>query len=230
SPLELAAVRSKNTTKHSMIAKPPQALCLHLNRSMFTASGQLAKNPCKVIFGERLDFTRFTTSGYLTTVATKSMSRRGSNSSISINHGQFNNGSNGYMADMSLGLASGTSARPGIFARRGSIGLYSLSSSTSSCNEYDSPETKLNGQRQGSWDKDMDASVDDSVIYCLWAVIVHMGSHNSGHFVTYRRIPSLTKTKSLSKWWRISDEDVQIVDWSTVKTVEAYMLFFEKEP
>ncbi|KAF9899392.1 hypothetical protein EC991_008940 [Linnemannia zychae] len=93
------------TTKHSMIAKPPQALCLHLNRSMFTSSGQMAKNP--------------------------------------------------------------------------------------------------------------------------W-------SHNSGHFVTYRRIPNSSDeqlTRDVSnddKWWRISDEDVQIVEWALVKNVEAYMLFYEK--
>jgi ubiquitin C-terminal hydrolase len=100
----------------------------------------------------------------------------------------------------------------------------------------------------------------DRVIYRLWAVVVHLGSHNSGHFVTYRRIPSQpssdndgveepnsnqsslhrnhhqgSRKKALSmedvesKWWRISDEDVQIVDWYEVKNAEAYMLFFEKE-
>lgn len=35
--------------------------------------------------------------------------------------------------------------------------------------------------------------------------------------------------ESKAKWWRISDEDVQIVTWDIVKHMEAYMLFYEKE-
>ncbi|KAG0094830.1 hypothetical protein BGZ93_006702 [Podila epicladia] len=129
---------------------------------MFTPSGQLAKNPCKVVFQPVLDFTPFTTSGYLNTVATKSMSRRGS-----------------------LSLAE------------------TIASSSSS--------------DIGSWQE------DDRILYRLRAVIVHLGSHNSGHFVTYRRIPSNSLPlgqasmvdEGKSKWWRISDENVQIVAWDT---------------
>ncbi|KAF8941046.1 hypothetical protein BGZ58_002860 [Dissophora ornata] len=253
SPLELTPVRSTRTTKHSMIAKPPQALCLHLNRSMFTSSGQIAKNPCKVQFGARLDFTRFTTSGHLTTVATKSMSRRGSVTEV--------NGSSTSGMGSGIDVGQGATGAASMFSRRRSIGPVSLSSPwTTHVNSEVVADVRLNvnGREYARDEED-----DDKVIYELWAVIVHLGSHNSGHFVTYRRIPfpsslpaSTSRSrnrdssgtedvddvddlvvsngddkapKSSDKWWRISDEDVQIVDWSVVRNVEAYMLFFEKE-
>ncbi|KAF9388501.1 hypothetical protein CPB97_000941 [Podila verticillata] len=213
SPLELTQVRSKKTTKHSMIAKPPQALCLHLNRSMFTPSGQLAKNPCKVVFQPVLDFTPFTTSGYLNTVATKSMSRRGSlslaetfaSSSSSMDTGE----------SFSKSLSKPTWANPGMPTKDGTT-LFK------------------NGHLNGSYPTEQ---YEDRILYRLRAVVVHLGSHNSGHFVTYRRIPSVSSPsgqtsmvdESKSKWWRISDEDVQVVTWDTVKHMEAYMLFYEKE-
>lgn len=75
----------------------------------------------------------------------------------------------------------------------------------------------------------------ERVVYRLWSVVVHLGSHNSGHFVTYRRIPSSNSEQAIreasneGKWWRISDEDVQIVEWTLVRNAEAYMLYYEKE-
>lgn len=75
----------------------------------------------------------------------------------------------------------------------------------------------------------------ERVMYRLWSVVVHLGSHNSGHFVTYRRIPSFNgeqpsrEASNEGKWWRISDEDVQIVEWALVRNAEAYMLYYEKE-
>jgi len=84
-------------------------------------------------------------------------------------------------------------------------------------------------------EKDEEEEEGERVTYRLWSVVVHLGSHNSGHFVTYRRIPSSTdetesgEPENEGKWWRISDEDVQIVDWSLVKNAEAYMLFYEKD-
>ncbi|KAF8975164.1 hypothetical protein BGZ46_009375 [Entomortierella lignicola] len=246
SPLELTPVRSKKTTKHSMIAKPPQALCLHLNRSMFTNSGQMAKNPCRVHFGNKLDFTPFTTSGHLTTVATKSMSRRGSVAGTNSNSGAAGpNHSSRFELGLGIGTHIGSPAGSGtasMFPRRESINIISSpfsSAAPGSTSPLDSREATSSNVKE-----ELD---EDKVIYQLWAVIVHLGSHNSGHFVTYRRIPSSSDSQKpsnqspddgvddtlistpLEKWWRISDEDVQIVDWSLVKNAEAYMLFFEKE-
>ncbi|KAG0262605.1 hypothetical protein BGZ95_003991 [Linnemannia exigua] len=221
-PIELTPVQSKRTTKHSMVAKPPQALCLHLNRSMFNPSGQLAKNPCKVVFESRLDFTRFTTSGYLTTIPTKSMSRRGSLSET-VSSNKVASLTNGRIPLTSSASFSGSLSSTGLKPWPG----HHHPSRTSVVPAVNSTEQDGDGN-----DGDEDG---DQVAYHLWSVVVHMGSHNSGHFVTYRRIPSSADdqpTREVSnddKWWRISDEDVQIVEWSLVKNAEAYMLFYEKE-
>ncbi|KAK3827378.1 MAG: hypothetical protein J3R72DRAFT_374161, partial [Linnemannia gamsii] len=202
---QLTPVQSKRTTKHSMVAKPPQALCLHLNRSMFTSSGQMAKNPCKVVFESRLDFTRFTTSGYLTTTVSNNKMASSTNGRIPLSSSTSFSGS----------LSSSTLAP---WAGHHHPSRTSVA-----------PAVKLTEQ-DGKDDED-----GEQVAYHLWSVVVHMGSHNSGHFVTYRRIPSSAdeqparEVSNDDKWWRISDEDVQIVEWALVKNAEAYMLFYEKE-
>ncbi|KAG0241690.1 hypothetical protein BGW41_005565 [Actinomortierella wolfii] len=244
SPIELTPVRSKRTTKHSMIAKPPQALCLHLNRSMYTPAGTVVKNHCNVQFKRMLDFTAFTTSGHLTTEPTRSMSQR---TKPAPRTPAFRTASihdtNGFLS----GLPTGT----GQFAS----------------NLTSSPAVPV-----------ATTNKEDRVRYRLEAVLVHLGSHNSGHFVTYRRVPEgrlvyeqqqqshLSKdegtdpssllTPSFStvklqdsalkndvaviddedddemhlkeRWWRISDEVVELVTWETVRQAEAYMLFYEK--
>ncbi|KAG0202999.1 hypothetical protein BGX33_009359 [Mortierella sp. NVP41] len=252
-PIELTPVQSKRTTKHSMIAKPPQALCLHLNRSMFTTSGQMAKNPCRVVFDARLDFTRFTTSGHLTTVATKSMSRRGS-----LSEAAADSKATSLLSSASSGRAPLSASASGSFSGPASSSSNSSSLSVSSVSaSWANPTSRTAGLMMGSnssstglaaatanssradgleEQKSRDEKYEDGerVVYRLLSVVVHLGSHNSGHFVTYRRIPSDCEDERPTmededKWWRISDEDVQIVEWSLVKNAEAYMLFYEKE-
>ncbi|RIB10375.1 hypothetical protein C2G38_2106248 [Gigaspora rosea] len=63
----------------------------------------------------------------------------------------------------------------------------------------------------------------DASIYRLKSVIVHLGDHRLGHFVTYRR-----QEDAPNAWWRISDENVEEVSLSKVLEQEAYMLFYEK--
>lgn len=188
----------------------------------------MAKNPCKVVFESQLDFTRFTTSGYLTTVPTKSMSRRGSlseavssNKSMSVTNGRIplttSASFSGTFSSSPILSASSLSSPPMAFSNQ----VSKLAGSTA---------TSLTGGDDGNEDED-----GERVMYRLWSVVVHLGSHNSGHFVTYRRIPSSEgeqpgrKASNEDKWWRISDEDVQIVEWTLVKTAEAYMLYYEKE-
>ncbi|KAF9972360.1 hypothetical protein BGZ73_004548 [Actinomortierella ambigua] len=276
-PIELTPVRSKRTTKHSMIAKPPQALCLHLNRSTFTPVGTIAKNPCRVRFKRTLDFTPFTTSGYLTTEPTRSMSQRTKSTSAS-------------MSTVRPTVLRDTHLLP--------TGLPSVSLQ---------PEAPWSGSAQESRSNSSSRInsnyKEDRVRYRLEAVLMHLGSHNSGHFVTFRRVPEgrvlhehrrrqmvveeedeeekeTEKEKGEMKenttplapspssvadgaasggrlqgsaignsvngvqeeveeddddekhlnerWWRISDEHVQLETWATVRHAEAYMLFYEK--
>lgn len=56
--------------------------------------------------------------------------------------------------------------------------------------------------------------------YVLRAIIVHYGTHNYGHYITFR--------KYRGSWWRISDEAVYIVDEAEVlSTPGVFMLFYE---
>ncbi|OAX43276.1 cysteine proteinase [Rhizopogon vinicolor AM-OR11-026] len=64
--VRLEKVFSKASTKQAMIARPPQVLALHLNRSL--SYGHYAtKNTVRILFPEFLDLTPFTTSGNLST-------------------------------------------------------------------------------------------------------------------------------------------------------------------
>ncbi|KAK9727428.1 ubiquitin-specific protease ubp1 [Basidiobolus ranarum] len=63
-----------------------------------------------------------------------------------------------------------------------------------------------------------------SILYTLKSVVVHYGSHYSGHFATYRR----QGDESSKRWLRISDDKVEEVDLEEVLNCEAYMLFYEK--
>ena len=59
------------------------------------------------------------------------------------------------------------------------------------------------------------------------AVVEHKGVGNSGHYVTFRRGPS--DSRSEHRWYVASDSEVSEVDFATVAASEGYMFFYEKE-
>ncbi|PVU88059.1 hypothetical protein BB561_006051 [Smittium simulii] len=61
----LTKAYSPRSVKQSIIAKPPNILCLHLARSTISMSGFIVKNTCKVEFPEYLDLAKFVTNGHL---------------------------------------------------------------------------------------------------------------------------------------------------------------------
>jgi hypothetical protein len=79
----------------------------------------------------------------------------------------------------------------------------------------------------------------NKILYRLMSVVEHIGNANFGHYVTFRRFSSLqtgvaqeiaaatTAATSVERWYRISDESVQVVEWSEVKQCQAYLLFYE---
>lgn len=64
--------------------------------------------------------------------------------------------------------------------------------------------------------------------YRLTSVIVHLGDVSSGHFVTYRRAPSLNGQRFPSDWLYTSDLCVRRATISEVFASDAYMLLYEK--
>ena len=61
-------------------------------------------------------------------------------------------------------------------------------------------------------------------IYKLMAVVVHMGTVDDGHYITYRRYV----TEHASKWLYTSDEHVEATSRDQVFSSCAYMLFYER--
>jgi len=64
--------------------------------------------------------------------------------------------------------------------------------------------------------------------YRLTAVVVHLGDVSSGHFVTFRRAPSLNGQRFPSDWLYTSDLCVRRATLSEVLASDAYMLLYEK--
>lgn len=61
-------------------------------------------------------------------------------------------------------------------------------------------------------------------VYKLMAVIVHIGTVDDGHYITYRRF----ETEHASKWLYASDEVVEAASRDQVLLSSAYMLFYER--
>lgn len=64
--------------------------------------------------------------------------------------------------------------------------------------------------------------------YKLTSVIVHLGGISTGHFIAYRRAPSINGQRFPDNWLYTSDTVVKKVPLSEVLAADAYMLFYEK--
>ncbi|KAI0240480.1 Ubiquitin carboxyl-terminal hydrolase 30 [Lamellibrachia satsuma] len=71
-------------------------------------------------------------------------------------------------------------------------------------------------------------SVAERNTYKLVGVLVHLGDVFSGHFVTYRRSPSMNGQRFPARWLCTSDTVVKRVSLEEVLQSDAYMLFYEK--
>ncbi|KAG1380394.1 hypothetical protein G6F60_001742 [Rhizopus arrhizus] len=204
-------------TKQTMFANPPKALCLHLSRSVYHPSGNIQKNHCRVHFSEYLDLAPFTTNGYLNT--SDPGTSLSSPPATPILH-RTSRASLVYLRNMANGHRFTHSQKDGL-----SIALMSNK-------ETDRPiQNALPSYI---------VPVNRAIQYRLCAVIVHYGSHDSGHFVTYRRKKLPTghevrsplgdsKPRPATKFWRCSDEVIEEVDLEDVLQSEAYMLFYERD-
>ncbi|KAJ1951724.1 ubiquitin-specific protease ubp1, partial [Linderina pennispora] len=70
----------------------------------------------------------------------------------------------------------------------------------------------------------------NNCLYRLSAVVVHAGSHHSGHFYAYRRVAGEDeRMEAPGKWFCISDHTVAAVSLDHVlASGDAYMLFYER--
>ncbi|CAG8500597.1 5285_t:CDS:1 [Acaulospora morrowiae] len=61
-------------SKQTMFAKLPKVMALHFSRSIYLQNGMTLKNPCRVLFPEKIDLTQYTTTGYLATMPSEPLS------------------------------------------------------------------------------------------------------------------------------------------------------------
>lgn len=138
-----------------ILIQPPWILGLHINRSAYLRNGMAVKNPCKILFGETLDLTSYTTTGTLETSPQKPISSPGK--------------------EMIENLAA-------------------------------------------------TGTLPNRVLYTLKSIVVHYGSHYSGHYVTYRK----ARSEDDDEWLRTSDSSVEKVSLADVLQQNPFMVFYER--
>lgn len=65
-------------------------------------------------------------------------------------------------------------------------------------------------------------------VFKLMAVIVHMGTVDDGHYITYRRFEMPQGNEQGSKWLYTSDELMEVTSRDQALSSCAYMLFYER--
>lgn len=207
-----------------MFANPPKVLCLHLSRSVYHPSGHVQKNHCRVRFTEEIDLAPFTTNGFLNTADPQSSLSTPQPSSSSNDDNAQHNGSNSCISN-----------------RRNFVYLRNMAFGNRSLPGGDGLNVALGKKPLDTLRPSFSVPIPTTrpVKYRLQAMIVHYGSHDSGHFVTFRRKklptghqvmrPGEAPVAEEVKFWRVSDDTVDEVDLATVLSSEAYMLFYERE-
>jgi ubiquitin carboxyl-terminal hydrolase 1 len=64
--------------------------------------------------------------------------------------------------------------------------------------------------------------------YALVGLVVHVGNHHSGHYLTFRRRPTRPGAKLSKHWFRISDEDVEVSSAQEALNSNPFLLFYER--
>ncbi|KAI8991012.1 hypothetical protein BDF20DRAFT_16386 [Mycotypha africana] len=234
------------TTKQTMFANPPKALCLHISRSIYHPSGMIMKNHCPVEFPEYLDLAPFTTNGYLNTteptVSLSSPTPSASGTSLPQTI-RTSRTSLVYLRNMANGYRFYHHPSISGHNNMGLKGIALMKQLNKNNNGKHHPANGVDDDRiiQSALPSLSVLPMNRSIQYRLCAVIVHYGNHHSGHFVTYRRkklptghevrspfMSSTPKKEEPVKFWRCSDEVIEEVDLDTVLKSEAYMLFYER--
>ena len=79
----------------------------------------------------------------------------------------------------------------------------------------------VNDESNNDASKSMKGSENEHMMYRLRAAVIHYGSANYGHYITFRKYHGF--------WWRISDDQVTLTTEAQVRNVaNVFMLFYEK--
>ncbi|XP_030516444.1 ubiquitin carboxyl-terminal hydrolase 27-like isoform X1 [Rhodamnia argentea] len=219
------------TIRQSTIARPPEILCIQLQRASVNEFGEPLKLQGHISFPLVLDLSPYTTNrlgmqirkgsvpagqGNLNNQQISPLSMQSSAHIDSESHSIWLRG----LFDCEFG--SVMSQKP--FKKEGDVG-YGPSSSNL-CND----------ECMESHCKDVMPQASKSHCYCLVSVVEHFGRTGSGHYTVYRRVrteppeeenqPRLETASE--QWFYISDSEVYNVSESDVLAAEASLLFYER--
>lgn len=109
----------------------------------------------------------------------------------------------------------------------GGDGLYAASRTSASAPNKSTPGASREVQMLAAA-YSSECSPPSSAKYRLVSVVCHLGDVLSGHFVTYRRAPSLSGRRFPDEWLYTSDVTIRRASSAEVLAASAYMLMYEK--
>ncbi|KAJ3350215.1 hypothetical protein HDU91_006281 [Kappamyces sp. JEL0680] len=194
-----------NTTKQMTLGYAPPCICFHMQRSIFLPSGHTVKNNSPVIFGDSLDLNDLVLGpGYRTNVLEKLTT---------------------LIQDQNITRQDSLDS---------SIPINPVTTSLLQTHEYfkaaNATIAEPRPAEASTWSKSL---ASGPFVYRLMAVILHYGHHESGHFVTLRRVVHSVAGIEKDVWFRVSDthvdqiEDVEHEVFSHGSRY-AFMLFYER--
>ncbi|ORZ32375.1 hypothetical protein BCR44DRAFT_1440364 [Catenaria anguillulae PL171] len=243
--ITLARVQTKHT-KQLMIARPPQLLALHLNRSAIVGY-RVVKNTCNVQLAEYLDIAQVCTGPE--TVMSPLQSMKGISRVLTMGPHLPNqkptlgnivmrgslraNRKHGARDDPRLVQAPPTP--PATLSPTGSPRLHASSAQSSppaleiGSTSAGASEAAARGDEREREPTAPSTPLSQEIMYRLQAVVVHHGGHEYGHYISYRRAPPGMGVGSQG-WLRVSDDRVDAVQVDEVLACGsgAVMVFYER--
>ncbi|KAK3419162.1 hypothetical protein EUGRSUZ_H04890 [Eucalyptus grandis] len=219
------------TVRQSTIARPPEILCIQLQRASVNEFGEPLKLQGHISFPLVLDLSPYTTNRVGMQIMKGSVSAGQGNlnsQQISPLYVQSNMHIDSESHSIRLrGLVDyefGSVVQQKPFKEEAEVA--NGPSSSDSCND----ECII------SHGKDLTPQASKSHWYCLLSVVEHFGRTGSGHYTVYRRVrtkpPEVENQPHLEtaseQWFYISDSEVYNVSESDVLAAEASLLFYER--
>ncbi|CCD25854.2 uncharacterized protein NDAI_0G00780 [Naumovozyma dairenensis CBS 421] len=204
-----------NKIKQIKILKPPKILSFHFNRSIFDRKQfKFKKNNCKVLLTPKLNISKFciVDSDLAVDVA------------------------DGYAPDFYYKNKNGNSEKDKKYYEK----LHQSYETEYAQSDEDDDFNESRDENQYNSRQDIPENIDlfdsqnfplkelghiignNKCVYSLKSIVVHYGSHDYGHYISYRRFED--------QWWRISDESVLKVDEDEVFSASGiFIVFYEQD-
>lgn len=200
-------VKKSRKAKQIFFARPPSLLSMHINRSVFDPrSYSIRKNNSKVAFPLRLDMSDYVASpDDVNTDARLPFRKQDEN----IPQPSGENDEQAYEAENQVENQA-----------ENQVENQTENQEVQTENSINSSESLPYKSSLSSDEKPSTDSNSSPFMYTLKAVVSHFGTHNYGHYISFR--------KHRGVWWRVSDETVRVSTENEVLDCQgSFMLFYE---